>query len=216
MVRNHEQTGEYFLSTISSINLYEYRAAWNIAYRNKRGFFSVQRELQSNKQELRSELGLNEAQLATHVSAEALRIIIDTPVETIIQGGRGFLNLYLGIFNSAIDDLAKNMGITHPSVIAISIKALVICHLVAVYLGCLWFGLYLLRGQKDDLVKLSIMLITYFTFTIYRGGNLCAFPHSDNPFYSSNFRPRLGKVYRKTTIMPSVLNKKNLSLLPFY
>ena len=163
MVRNHEQTGEYFLNTISSINLYEYRAAWNIAYRNKRGFFSVQRELQSNKQELRSELGLNEAQLATHVSAEALRIIIDTPVETIIQGGRGFLNLYLGIFNSAIDDLAKNMGITHPSVIAISIKALVICHLVAVYLGCLWFGLYLLRGQKDDLVKLSIMLITYFT-----------------------------------------------------
>ena len=135
MARNHDKTGEAFLTTISSINLYEYRAAWNIAYRDDRIFEDVQQELREKKERIKREQNLNEGEIASRMGSEGLRLIKETPVETVIQGSLGFLRLYLGVFSSAIDDLFVVSGFEKNSAGPWGVKAFVFLHVVLTYVG---------------------------------------------------------------------------------
>ena len=134
MVRNQEKTGVTFLTTISSINLYEYRAAWNVAHRDGRTFESVQQEFREKKNTIRREQHLNEGQLSKVMGTEGLRLIKETPLETFYQGGLGLLRLYFGVFSSAIQDLWEVMGLSSGSVV---LKGLVFLHGLFIYIGVL-------------------------------------------------------------------------------
>ncbi|NKB64464.1 MAG: hypothetical protein GKR95_20875 [Gammaproteobacteria bacterium] len=151
MVRNYDRTGEVFLTTISSINLYEYRAAWNIAYRDDRPFNEVQTEFRENKSAIQRDLNLNEGEVAKRMGSEGLDLIRQTPVETMIQGGLGFLRLYFGVFSSAIDVLFRVLGSGNqaPGTLEATwvVKILVLCHLVITYFG---IALLLISRFNDE------------------------------------------------------------------
>ena len=181
MKRNEAQTGVRFLTTISSINLYEYRAAWNIARRDGREFEAVQKEFREEKRGLQRQLGLNDGELADEVGRKALTIIKDTPWETVQQGIRGFVHLYFGVFGSAIENLADRVGLGASSWITVLCKFFVSGHALMVYLGILALSVNLffrsrssvdlddyadeppIAASKMSLITLSILMVVYFT-----------------------------------------------------
>ena len=170
MMRNQEKTGVTFLTTISSINLYEYRAAWNIAQRDGRSFESVQAEFRENKINLQKQRGLNEGELAKAMGEQGLALILSTPLETLHQGGKGFVHLYFGVFGAAIDDWLGVLGIgPDNSVLPLVVKLGVLGHSIFIYLGVLWLLIYFVRRRKAfsqtqrSLVVLSLVLVGYFT-----------------------------------------------------
>jgi hypothetical protein len=109
VVRNRLHTGEYFLSTIVATNLYEYRAAWNVARLNNGPFDEVKASFESRVRDQREQAGMNPGQLAKWEMTEGLEILSEHPLLTLRQGFDGFLKMYLGISISGINSMASHL-----------------------------------------------------------------------------------------------------------
>lgn len=105
VARNYANTGRAFFSTISAINLYEYRAAWTRARVEGRAYGEVAAEHYAHRLALEKQ-GQGEAGAAARIRAEALGILLRHPATTLRQGLQGLVKMYGGISNAAIDTLA--------------------------------------------------------------------------------------------------------------
>ncbi|NKB75735.1 MAG: hypothetical protein GKR96_01520 [Gammaproteobacteria bacterium] len=172
MMRNQDKTGEAFLTTISSINLYEYRAAWNIAYRDGRSFDDVQKEFRERKRAIQRAENLNVGEMAKRMGSEGLLLIKETPVETMVQGGLGFIRLYFGVFGSAINDLFLVLGFSNESKGGWLVKIFVLFHVTLVYVGIM--GLFISRlrnsakrtgqmARENAILIFCGLIVGYFT-----------------------------------------------------
>ena len=89
--------------------MYNYRAAWNVAYRDGRTFQEVKDEFHENRSNfIRKNPQLSDYDVGQHFTKEGLAIILSTPKETFFQAVRGFVYLYAGIYNGSLDRVFKN------------------------------------------------------------------------------------------------------------
>ena len=156
-----EQTGHRFISTTTSINMYNYRAAWNIARKEGRTFQEVKEEFQKNRNAfVNANPELDAYQVAQHFTKEGLSIIIDTPWQTIEQGMRGLVFLYGGIYNASIDRFFKKPWLAN------LIKLFSYAYWLFVYIGILMCLVFIKRfkTREYEMIALTVICIGYFTF----------------------------------------------------
>ncbi len=187
--RNYIHTGQIFFSTISSVNLYEYRAAWNEAQITSRSFYTAQAELRQKKEKVRKEEGLNEGELAKRFQAEGIRILVKYPVLTLQQSVEGFFKMYFGISNAGINalipktenkaqnyaetlynpgkkDIGKLFSQTFKGQLfwIVAIKGWTILHLLLLYSGFILLIPFIRNKQKNHTVFwLLLIIVGYFT-----------------------------------------------------
>ncbi len=188
VVRNYVHTEQLFFSTTASINLYEYRAAWNTARLNGLSLDQVQAEFRQNRDQVRRENGMNDGEIAGWMGSEAIRILAEHPFLTFRQGLEGVVKLYLGISNADINKLAPRearparertpgslaavirnsvgelIG-TEGAVWITGVKIWAMFYLALLYLGVLVAIVGLLRGQGPEggVVALLVVVVGYFT-----------------------------------------------------
>lgn len=159
--RNYRLTGHSFVSNTTAVNLYNYRAAWNVARRDHRPFADVKAEFQKNKEDfVRENKHLSSYEIAQHFHKEGLEIIFSTPWETMQQAARGLVYLYGGIYNASLNRLFGD------GLLALLTKIYSVIYLLLVYAGLI-FSVYFykrLSKNQQSLVMLSGIIIGYFTF----------------------------------------------------
>jgi hypothetical protein len=180
LIRNHSKTGVYFFTTISSTNLYEWRAAWNVATITNTPFEEVKLEFKKNSNAQKEKENLNEGELAKWKINEGLIILKKYPLTTLYQGLAGFSKMFFETEN--LKNLSKFITYTNhkntndiyeniKKYILSSTAVLVIWrifHLLMMYFGVLITVFYLFKGkfshhQKNLLLLLGLIII-YFTF----------------------------------------------------
>lgn len=169
-LRNHALTGKYFLTTISSVNLFEWRAAWNISQISNVPFEEVKfkfRQLSQNKKE---QEGLNEGELADWRASEGIKILLSNPTVTCYQAISGFMEMYFEIdgLNYLTDKLRNNSIESEyfsPTAIVVIIR---IVHSLLLYSGFIILIVLMCRGafytQEQQLIWLMLITVGYFTF----------------------------------------------------
>ncbi|HBF34797.1 TPA: hypothetical protein DDW35_09565 [Candidatus Sumerlaeota bacterium] len=100
-VRNWVQVGSPVYCSISAINLYTYRAAWDQARVEKRDFETLKAEFEQNV----AKQHLSPAEEVRFMSHEGIRILFAHPGLTALQGFQGAVKMMLGISNSGLDYL---------------------------------------------------------------------------------------------------------------
>lgn len=165
VMRNHAHTGKFFLSTISACNLYECRAAANLAHLSQRPLPEVQAQLLRQIERQRTEFGMNEGELAEWEGREGVKILLATPMLTLRQGLAGAFRMYCGVSAAAIDLMTDGRG--WPRWLPNGIKLAAALHLALMYGGVILAGVALARGRLSTRTKtclwLMLMLTAYFT-----------------------------------------------------
>ncbi len=190
IVRNHAHTNVYFLTTVSSKNLYQYRAAWNVSRTSNRLFTDVRAEFKQKAALKKKNENLNDGEIAQWEQSEGIKILKEKPLLTLYQGFQGLIKMYLGISNADINNLyfsreSKQYGINNnagASVIKIlrdfksanvplwfaGIKIWALGYLVLLYLGVLYSIVKILKKrftlEQQHLIWLILIVIAYFTF----------------------------------------------------
>jgi 4-amino-4-deoxy-L-arabinose transferase-like glycosyltransferase len=187
VIRNHAHTGTYFFSTITSTNLYEYRAAWNVSRTSNRSFAATQDEFKQRAFLKKKNANLNEGELARWKQAEGIEILMDNPLLTLYQGFDGLIKMYLGISTADINGFSgtrrqndlKNSGSLIiellPELIGkdvqlriAGIKLWAILYLVIVYLGVALAVMEIVMCrfslEQRSALWLMLIVIAYFTF----------------------------------------------------
>ena len=160
-LHNYVTKGQYFTSVTMSYNIYNYRAAWNVAYRDGRSFEDVKDEFHAVRKEFKlNNLQATEYDIGQHFFKEGLNIIIDTPKETFFQAVRGLVFLYGGIYNGSLDRIFKNQLAKK---IAQIYTFLYNCIL---YAGILLSVLFIrrLEQQERSLLIMSGFIVAYYSF----------------------------------------------------
>ena len=160
-LNNFINKGHYFVSATTSYNMYNYRAAWNVAYRDGRTFFDVKKEFHDKRDQFkRDNPQLSDYEIANHFTKEGLNIILSTPKETFFQAVRGLVFLYGGVYNGSLARIFQQNW---------SQKIAQIYSLI--YLGLLYLGILLalyywrtMNAQQKALFALSTVIVFYFTF----------------------------------------------------
>jgi hypothetical protein len=186
-MRNYAHTGTYFLSTISSINLYEYRAAWNYSRINNFSLGAAADEFRQRAVDKKKKENLNEGELAKWKQKEAIKILMENPFLTSYQGFRGLYMMYLGISNADINKFsgasAETVFRNSESLInriiqdfdgrgfplwVLGIKLWAILYLILLYLGVAFSVTKIVKGRFSNVqtsaLCLMIICIAYFTF----------------------------------------------------
>lgn len=158
---NYINKGHYFVSATTSYNMYNYRAAWNVAYRDGRTFADVKEEFHDNRDQFKGDNPqLSDYEIGEHFTKEGLGIILSTPKETFFQAVRGLVFLYGGIYNGSLDRIFQNdMAKKSAQLYSLLYSGLL-------YLGVL-FGLFYWRSfsaQQKSLYALCTLIVFYFTF----------------------------------------------------
>ncbi len=188
VARNYVQTDQLFFSTTSSINLYEYRAAWNTARLSGRSLDQVQSEFRQTRDRVQNERGMNEEEIAVWMGSEGIRILAAHPLLTFRQAVEGLVKLYLGISNADINNLGPTgrpmpgertpgslvtvirngvgelLGTEGPFWIT-GVKIWALFYLALLYLGVLVAIVAFLRGQgrAREFFVLLVVVLGYFT-----------------------------------------------------
>jgi len=158
---NYVKTGHSFVSTTMSYNMYNWRAAWNIAYRDGRTFESVKDEMFALRADFsRANPQLSEYEVSQEMTKQGLEIILSTPKETVAQAIRGMFFLYGGIYNGSlnrifVEPISKRV-----------MQAYSLIYWLIVYLGILFALLRFksLTPNERHLFLFSGLIIGYFTF----------------------------------------------------
>ncbi len=160
-LNNFINKGHYFTSITTSFNMYNYRAAWNVAYRDGRSFEDVKAEFHDKRDDFKRENPqLSSYEVSQHFTSEGLSIILSTPKETFFQAVRGFVFLYGGIYNGSLDRIFQNNTVRKIA------QAYSLAYNMLLYLGVL-LGIYywrVLSSQQRSLFVLCGSIIFYFTF----------------------------------------------------
>ncbi|MCW5198269.1 glycosyltransferase family 39 protein, partial [Desulfobulbus sp. F3] len=93
-IRNYIHTGVYFFTTISSTDLFLYRAAWNISNMKGESFYKTQQIFKAISEDEKKKNGWNEGELARWEKKEGLKILKSSPWLTIKQGIEGLIKMY--------------------------------------------------------------------------------------------------------------------------
>ena len=153
--------GHYFTSITTSFNMYNYRAAWNVAYRDGRPFDDVKVEFDKKRDNfIRKNPQMSDYELGQYFTREGLSIILSTPKETFFQAVRGFVFLYGGIYNSSLDRIFQN------DIAQKTAQAYSLIYNMLLYLGVL-LGIYYWKvfgSQQRSLFVLCGLVVFYFTF----------------------------------------------------
>ena len=160
-LHNYMTKGQYFTSVTMSYNIYNYRAAWNVAYRDGRAFQDVKDEFHAVRQDFkRSNPQASEYDIGQHFSKEGLSIILDTPKETFYQAIRGLAFLYGGIYNGSLERIFNNNFAKKGAQIYTLLYNLIL------YVGILFSFLFIRRldQQERSLLVMSGIVVAYFTF----------------------------------------------------
>ena len=153
--------GHYFTSITTSFNMYNYRAAWNVAYRDGRTFEDVKDEFHANRSDFKRQNPLlSEYEIGRHFTKEGFHIILSTPKETFFQAVRGLIFLYGGIYNGSLERVFQD----HQARIAAQGYSLL--YSLLLYFGVLLSLFYWkhFNAQQRSLFALSGLVIFYFTF----------------------------------------------------
>ena len=190
IVRNHAQTNVYFLTTVSSKNLYQYRAAWNVSRTSNRLFTDVRTEFKKKAALKKKAENLNEGEIARWKQSEGIRILKEKPLLTLYQGFQGLLKMYLGISNADINNLyssekSKQYGINRNAGASVNkilhdfyganvplwlagIKIWAFIYLILLYLGVIYSIIRILKKrfvlEQQHFLWLILIVIAYFTF----------------------------------------------------
>lgn len=160
-LNNYVNKGQYFTSVTMSYNIYNYRAAWNVAYRDGKTFEEVKDEFHDKRDAYKaSNPQLSEYDISQHFTDIGLDIILDTPKETVFQAIRGLVFLYGGIYNGSLDRVFQH------SIAKKAAQAYTLLYNVLIYLGifiCLCF-IKRLDQRERSIVALSALVVAYFTF----------------------------------------------------
>ncbi len=160
-LNNLVNKGHYFTSITTSFNMYNYRAAWNVAYRDGRPFDDVKVEFDKKRNEfIRENSHMSSYEIGQHFTREGLSIILLTPKETFFQAVRGFVFLYGGIYNSSLDRIFNN------DIALKAAQAYSLLYNMMLYLGVLLSFYYwkVFDAQKRSLFVLCGLVVFYFTF----------------------------------------------------
>lgn len=185
IIRNHALTGEFFFSTISSTNIYEYRAAWIVSRINNQSFDDIRNEFMQRAELEKKNSNLNEGELAKWKQSEGIKILKNNLLLTLQQGFDGLIKMYVGISNAAINQLSKMSGqnkISPGPITAqnlqnairsampmqiIILKAAAILHLILIYLGVAFSVVGLFKNRysiaQRQVLFLILFIILYFT-----------------------------------------------------
>lgn len=191
VVRNNAHTGTFFLSTISSINLYEYRAAWNLSRIKNCSLGEAADELRWRAVEEKKRANLNEGELAKWKQAEAIKILMGSPFLTLYQGFHGLIQMYLGI---SVADIIKFSGTNEEDGLnnsksliirilrdfkgrgfpfwILGIKIWAILYLILLYLGVAFSLTSIVKGRfsREQISALRLMIICIAYFTLFSVG----------------------------------------------
>lgn len=158
---NYLKTGHSFVSTTISYNMYNYRAAWNVAYRDGRTFEDVKDEMFEERANFkRSNPQLSEYEVSKEITKRGLDIILSTPKETFFQAVRGIVYLYGGLYNGSL----QRIFVDNISVRLAQIYTLIYWALI--YLGVL-FAIWYYRKLSEIEQQFFILctaVVAYFTF----------------------------------------------------
>ena len=160
-LHNYVTKGQYFTSVTTSYNIYNYRAAWNVAYRDGRTFQDVKDEFHAVRTTFkRNNPQATEHDIGQHFTKEGLNIILATPKETFFQAVRGLVFLYGGIYNGSLDRIFDNKFAKKIA------QIYSLLYNFAVYAGILLCVLFIRRlgEQERSLVVMSALVVAYFTF----------------------------------------------------
>ncbi len=186
MFRNHTHTGVFFLSTVSSNNLYDYRAAWNISRAENLTFTQAQRKLRDRSYVEQERANLNQGELGRWKKSEGIRILISDPLLTAHQALDGLLKMYLGISTASIDELSdaaprddlmnssslivqrmRHLAGNEAPLWIAAIKCWCILYLALTYIGVALAAIGLIQGrfsaQQRGALWLILIVIAYFT-----------------------------------------------------
>jgi 4-amino-4-deoxy-L-arabinose transferase-like glycosyltransferase len=187
VIRNHAHTGVYFFTTISSANIYEYRAAWNVSRASGRTFAATKSEFEQRAALEKTAGNLNEGELAKWKQSEGIRILKINPLLTLRQGIDGLIKMYLGISNASISNfstrnkqyelqnadslvnqvLDDSIGDSVPWWIS-GIKSWAIVYLLLLYVGVIYAIIEIVKGrfssEQRHVLWLILIVIAYFTF----------------------------------------------------
>ncbi len=153
--------GAYFTSITTSFNMYNYRAAWNVAHRDGRTFEDVKTEFHDKRDDYkRINPQLTEYEVSKHFTKEGLSIILSTPKETFFQAMRGMVFLYGGIYNGSLERIFQN------DIARKAAQAYSLLYSLLLYLGVL-FSFYYWKYfdlRQRSLFVLCGLIVFYFTF----------------------------------------------------
>lgn len=160
--RNYIHTNEFFFSTISSKNIFEYRAAWNISYIKNRPFEEVKEIFKGIAQEKKKNDNLNEGEIANWEKSEGIKILFKYPLITIYQGIKGLAEMYLD-YSSYQNFRTKNSGLA-----PLLMMILRLLHMALLYIGVLSTCYLVIKNkfsiEQKESITLLIIIAAYFTF----------------------------------------------------
>ncbi|CAK8722478.1 hypothetical protein GCAAIG_12140 [Candidatus Electronema halotolerans] len=160
-VRNYFHTGVFFFTTISSKDIFLYRAAWNISFIEKRDFKDVRDELKQRAIEKQEKERLNDGELAIWERNEGIKILKNNLLVTLWQGIRGGMEMYFDM-TSFLNFKIKEESF--PSKIIIFWRAV---HLFLLYAGLILGSVIALKNylfpHQRQVIYLFLVVIFYFT-----------------------------------------------------
>ncbi|MCW5198513.1 hypothetical protein VU07_01520 [Desulfobulbus sp. F4] len=160
-IRNHSYTGVYFFTTISSENIYAWRAAWNIAIINKIKFEDAHHNLKKLSTEKQNREHLNEGEMAEWKRKEGVNILKKYPLLTLSQGTKGLVEMYLDMTSFYEFDTKKE------SFLSVIMATWRLIHLLALYSGfvitVISLKIRIFSTEKQQILSLLFVVIAYFT-----------------------------------------------------
>jgi 4-amino-4-deoxy-L-arabinose transferase-like glycosyltransferase len=153
-VRNHKHAGVYFFTTISAKGIFLYRAAWNVAFLEKKEFAEVHNAFKQQAEEKKEKEHWNDGELARWEKNEGLKIIAHSLPATVWQGLNGLAEIYFE--PKALCQLDRK-NILSPASVIILWRML---HLFIIYAGCV-IALILVIKNKYKLHEKHILLLLF-------------------------------------------------------
>lgn len=160
-VRNYKHTGVYFFTTISAKSLLLYRAAWNVAFLEKKEFEEVHNAFKQKAEDKKIKEHLNDGELARWEKEEGLKIIAESLSATIWQGINGLTEMY---FEPKALCSLDSKYLLSPSSIMILWR---IAHSFILYTGCIIAFVLIIKNnyarQEKHILSLLFLIIAYFS-----------------------------------------------------
>ncbi len=173
--RNFTQTGNFTLSTIAAINLYEYRAAWIVAQTEHISPQVAQADLRARFKRELGDRTMTEAEQAQRYTRKALKILADAPLLTLRQGLEGLARIFLDFNNfeskllcsylasrAASTHTQRDQGLYAPCKAGLIIYQAVFLLVVYVGIGLIPMCWRTFGGDSRFLIALAAALIAYF------------------------------------------------------
>lgn len=193
IARNVLHSGRPMLSTISAINLYEYRGAWNAARLSGKTFGEVQAEFREQGRRMKKEEGKSEAEVADFMAGEGLALVLGHPALSALQALQGAARMLGGISKAGIESLDRSSrasgdfqgNLNDPGDLGVGLfrwvfggrpwwvgllKIWAFAHLAVVYAGMAILAFHARRFRADGRLLICFGFVTLAYFIVLSAG----------------------------------------------